>query len=261
MEFSLVNPLNPLVETITFVPNPPTIDVSDGARVRTYTPQDLGSTGFPRGRSPWKLSMRAFLPGGARVGGVFAPALLWRPPADVVYQLESWMGNGIKLTFIVTDTEINKDVFIVQFARTWGSGYGDVPYTLELQEWRDILVPVDSSSGVTPTGAVGVSNVGLNTGVSVTSDIPEGTSRTRTQDAPSSTHTVTDGETLYIIAAKELGDGDRWNEIYDLNRDQISDPDVIQVGQTLKMPVGNTSPLPVAPGAQPTNAPPGPLAP
>jgi LysM repeat protein len=52
------------------------------------------------------------------------------------------------------------------------------------------------------------------------------------------TYTVEDGDTLSGIAAKTLGDGERWNEIFDLNRDQIDDANVIHPGQVLKLPGG-----------------------
>ena len=45
------------------------------------------------------------------------------------------------------------------------------------------------------------------------------------------------GDTLTKIAQKELGDGDRWREIFLLNRATIRDPDRIHVGQVLVLPV------------------------
>ena len=47
---------------------------------------------------------------------------------------------------------------------------------------------------------------------------------------------VIKGDTLYDIAAKTLGDPNRWPEIYNLNRDKIEDPDLIYPGQVLKLP-------------------------
>ena len=51
------------------------------------------------------------------------------------------------------------------------------------------------------------------------------------------TYTVKAGDTLTKIAQKELGDGDRWREIFLLNRAIIRDPDRIFVGQVLALPV------------------------
>ncbi len=48
--------------------------------------------------------------------------------------------------------------------------------------------------------------------------------------------TVQPGDSLWKIAQKNLGDGSRWREIYDLNKDQIANPNLIQPGQQFKMP-------------------------
>jgi LysM repeat protein len=47
---------------------------------------------------------------------------------------------------------------------------------------------------------------------------------------------VQSGDTLWALAARHLGDGNRWAEIYDLNRGVIPDPNVIEVGQVLRLP-------------------------
>lgn len=58
-----------------------------------------------------------------------------------------------------------------------------------------------------------------------------------TSSAPDNkTHTVGPGDSLWSIAKKELGDGSRWNEIYELNKDIISNPNLIYDGQELKLP-------------------------
>ena len=50
------------------------------------------------------------------------------------------------------------------------------------------------------------------------------------------TYTVQKGDCLWSIAARELGAGRRWQEIYELNRDLISNPSLIFVGQELTLP-------------------------
>lgn len=49
-------------------------------------------------------------------------------------------------------------------------------------------------------------------------------------------YTVSKGDSLCAIARKLLGDGGRWKEIYDLNRDKVSNPNLIRVGQVLAIP-------------------------
>ena len=50
------------------------------------------------------------------------------------------------------------------------------------------------------------------------------------------THTVVAGDTLWGISARYLGDGARYMEIYNINTDKISNPNLIYVGQVLKIP-------------------------
>ncbi len=50
------------------------------------------------------------------------------------------------------------------------------------------------------------------------------------------TYTVKAGDTLSKIAKEHLGDGTAYMDIFNLNKDQLKDPDKIQPGQVLKMP-------------------------
>lgn len=50
------------------------------------------------------------------------------------------------------------------------------------------------------------------------------------------TYTVKPGDTLSKIAKNLLGDANAYMEIFNANRDQLSDPDKIQPGQVLKIP-------------------------
>ena len=50
------------------------------------------------------------------------------------------------------------------------------------------------------------------------------------------TYTVKPGDTLSKIAQHLLGDANAYPQIFNLNRDQLSDPDKIKPGQVLKIP-------------------------
>ena len=51
-------------------------------------------------------------------------------------------------------------------------------------------------------------------------------------------HTVVKGDTLWKIAEKTLGNGSRYNEIFEANRPMLSHPDKIYPGQVLRIPQG-----------------------
>jgi nucleoid-associated protein YgaU len=54
--------------------------------------------------------------------------------------------------------------------------------------------------------------------------------------AASETYTVKAGDTLSKIAKEKLGDANAYHDIFNANRDQLSDPDKIKPGQVLKIP-------------------------
>jgi nucleoid-associated protein YgaU len=49
-------------------------------------------------------------------------------------------------------------------------------------------------------------------------------------------HTVEKGDTLWAISAKHLGNGARYEEIFEANRPMLSHPDKIYPGQMLRIP-------------------------
>jgi nucleoid-associated protein YgaU len=49
-------------------------------------------------------------------------------------------------------------------------------------------------------------------------------------------HEVKKGETLWKIAEHYYGDGNLYKKIFEANRDVLNDPNVIRVGQKLRIP-------------------------
>jgi nucleoid-associated protein YgaU len=50
------------------------------------------------------------------------------------------------------------------------------------------------------------------------------------------THTVKKGDSLWKIAKAELGDGGRWKEIFELNKDKLKTPEALRDGMQLRLP-------------------------
>lgn len=59
------------------------------------------------------------------------------------------------------------------------------------------------------------------------------------------TYTVRPGDTLYGIALRFYGDGFKWPDIFQANKDLIDNPDLIFPGQVFKIPQGQREELPV----------------
>ena len=58
----------------------------------------------------------------------------------------------------------------------------------------------------------------------------------RSSSAADESYTVKPGDTLSAIAKRLLGDANAYHEIFEANRDQLSDPDKIKPGQVLRIP-------------------------
>jgi nucleoid-associated protein YgaU len=65
------------------------------------------------------------------------------------------------------------------------------------------------------------------------SDVRSGDSSTAPRTR---TYTVVAGDSLSKIAKREYGDASKWHRIYEANRDQIKNPDLIHPGQVLNLP-------------------------
>jgi len=49
-------------------------------------------------------------------------------------------------------------------------------------------------------------------------------------------HEVVKGDTLWKIAEKYYGDGSLYKNIFEANKDILKDPDMIKIGQKLRIP-------------------------
>ena len=57
-----------------------------------------------------------------------------------------------------------------------------------------------------------------------------------TKASAETTYTVKSGDTLSKIAKEQLGDANAYMAIFEANRDQLNDPNLIKPGQVLKIP-------------------------
>jgi len=201
--------------------NPEKIICNTGNRILTFDVIALGEISLPRGRVPTRFSFEGFFPGEARKDLPMVKG--WRPPKEIVDQLSIWRNEGTKLRLLVTETPINHDVYFdgdSSFEHEWRGGHGDCWYNLRFIEAREMVLLTETE--VRPATTM------------VASSSAAGSSR----PAPPTpkTYTVKSGDTLWAIAKKTLGDGNRWREIYQANADVIGkDPNLIFPGQVLRI--------------------------
>lgn len=133
---------------------------------------------------------------------------------------------------IITDINVNMLVSIENFEYTYQYGTDDVDYSLELKEYKEHNIRVLKPSGsgyVTSDSAQQVASASVtntNSNRSIERSIPK-------------TYTVVQGDNLWKIAQKYLGDGSRWQDIYTYNNNKSiigGNPNLILPGMELSIP-------------------------
>ncbi|MDN4068224.1 LysM peptidoglycan-binding domain-containing protein [Paenibacillus vini] len=140
-------------------------------------------------------------------------------PWDTVEKIEEWMRRRTPVRLDITGTKIKGLVTIRSFQYSERAGNpGDVYYDLELKEFKEVQFRQVETSG---TGKAMVIT---------------GEHRPDTKKPPAS-YVVVPGDTLWKIAQRTLGNGDRWSEIYAANGVVIGkNPNRISPGQKLVIP-------------------------
>jgi len=140
--------------------------------------------------------------------------------------------------------KINKKPFQFICVRTTASG--DVLFDTNIRvSLEDYTIEEDASNGQALNVSINLKqyvNYGtkivsiVNTSDSATAQIAVTNARPAYTAPSSKTYTVKSGDTLWHIAKRMLGDGSRYNEIYNLNKDKVNNPNRLYVGQVLILP-------------------------
>lgn len=135
-------------------------------------------------------------------------------PKEVIAKIEKWLEDKTVLQFQVTKTLINKPITIRNFE--WNENHvGDIDYSIELKEYQPVTVKMSDTTAVSQPAQ----------------------ERPESQEDKPSTHTVTNGDTLWILAKKYFGDGSQYTRIYETNKTVIgANPNLIKPGQVLVIP-------------------------
>lgn len=146
----------------------------------------------------------------------------------------------------IEQLKANKKPFQFICSRTSPSGklLFDTNIKVSLEDYK---IDEDASEGQSLTVTIqlkqykeyGTKFVSIETKALVASAAPVAivaTSRSAESAPVVKTYTVKAGDTLWNIAKKNLGNGSKYNEIFNLNKDKIKNPNVIAVGQVLIMP-------------------------
>jgi nucleoid-associated protein YgaU len=219
---------------LTFPIAPHEIKTSASSEDATIKLDHFGTLTRPTGRPPTTYAWEGTFYAVSRRGQPYVTPATWRPPEDCKYQLENWHDRQPMRTkpleLLVDATlfpQLYKPVYITRLDFSWAGGWGDLGYSIELTEWRNVAVGVYTETYEEEEG--------------------EPTPEEAEEPAIPTEVTVVQGDTLWGLAQQHLGDGLRWPEIYELNQETIGvNPDLIYPGQVFTIPGGTVSPEEVA---------------
>ncbi|MFZ4454340.1 LysM peptidoglycan-binding domain-containing protein [Salibacterium aidingense] len=203
--------------------NPDTIEITspfgyedvEVARIGEYT--IIGERGLR------EVSFSSFFP------AVYNPSYCeyedFPSPQECVNTIERWRDTRRPIRLTIPGADVNLAVTLRSFPiePERAGNPGDIYYEMSFKQYRFISFKSvrneDDDAGT----------------VSASAD----SKREDTRDQPN-TYDVKRGDTLWDIANHKLGDGGRWQELYEANEDVIGkDPDAIQPGMTLELPGGD----------------------
>lgn len=216
-------------ETLWLPVNPETVSVSSPYGYEDVSVSNFGEYTIIGNRQLKSFSISSFFPNEYN-----ASYCAYQPlpnPWDTVTQIERWKESGKPVRFVVTGTPVNVAVTIRNFTYEERAGSpGDVYFTLEMKEY--VFLNIKRKSDATSNGS---STSSKGPAVTIAAYRPS------TKETPSS-YTVKAGDSLWKIAARVYGDGDKWRAIYDKNKSVIGpNPNLIRPGQKLVIPNSNQS--------------------
>ena len=178
---------------------PEKIDVKRGEAVlASYDIMDRGPVAVPTGVDLAKYAWESEFPGQNRTDKSMMRGS-WKAPSTYDSILEDWKNNGTELTIMVTGYPINADVYVNSYEASASGGFGDITYSVEFIEDRDITITQTKASSSSSSS-----------------------SRKKKRSSDNSTsYTIKEGDTLWAIAEKLLGSGAKWETIYNANKEII----------------------------------------
>lgn len=201
---------------------PEKIEFDEDGNNKTYDIINLGEINTINKPKLMEISFESFFP---KHKDPYVSSEQLFEPSFYIAKIREWRDKRQKIRFIFTGSplEIN-DLFTIESFKPSEEGgeVGDIHYSIELKRYKNYaakkVVIVNKKDN--NKKAVKTSNNPLR---------PSNTNKPKT-------HTVSGNDTLWHIAKRYLGDGNKWPQIYNLNKDKIKNPNLIYTGQVLRLP-------------------------
>ncbi|NFL75535.1 LysM peptidoglycan-binding domain-containing protein [Clostridium sporogenes] len=205
---------------------PEKIEFDEDGNNKTYDIINLGEINTINKPKLMEISFESFFP---KYKGPYVSSEQLFEPSFYIAKIREWRDKKQKIRFIFTGSplEIN-DLFTIENFKPSEEGgeVGDVHYSIELKRYKNyaakkvvIVTPKTAAANQSVKKVIANSKAAR----------PSNTNKPKT-------HTVSGNDTLWHIAKRYLGDGNKWPQIYNLNKDKIKNPNLIYTGQVLRLP-------------------------
>lgn len=199
---------------------PEQLEHKSGASFERYNIIKTGPVEVHNGNELSVFSWSGKLPKRSMKEMVFVKEWYWEPPEQIERIIRGWQESGTIINFMVTETNINYDVKVREFDISLkGENFWD--YSIELAEHKELRIyTVQEAANRKMTGKKRImSNAAFAREKQIS-------------------YTIKQGDTLWSLARRYLGNGALYTEIYELNRDVIgTDPSILQTGTVITLPV------------------------
>ncbi|MBB2184048.1 5'-nucleotidase C-terminal domain-containing protein [Lachnospiraceae bacterium MD1] len=152
--------------------------------------------------------------------------------------------SDVKVNGVAIDKKAEYLLATNDFIIAGGDGYtmlADFKVENEFGSIEDVLLEYLKEKGtINQESANRIKIVGLNAEVPEVTETPEVTevpevTDTEDESSEDSTYVVQKGDNLWKIAVKLFGDAGKWKKIYEWNKDTIKNPNLIYIGQELRI--------------------------
>lgn len=204
---------------IRFPMLPEKISLGADAKFMTYNIISLGDVKIPRGKGVEEVEWSGTFPAESRKNLSFIRE--FTQADSLIKILRTHRDKGSRCTLLITGTCINLTVYISKFTGKY-IGVGDFQYEIKLIVAQEIKIYTTKELKISnPKPARTASKK---------------TAKKKATESKTINYTVKSGDCLWRIAQKYLGNGARYMEIYNLNKDKIKNPDLIYDGQVIRVP-------------------------
>lgn len=204
---------------------PEKIEINEDGDNKTYDIINLGEINILNKPKLRNISFESYFP---KNNGPYVSSEHLFEPSFYISKIKMWREElkPIRVILVGSPLEINDLYSIESFKyEEHGGEVGDIYYSIELKKYKSYAAK-----------KVKIVSNKSSTSSSKKATVNKTPPRSAASKPKVKTHTVKKGDTLWGIAKKYLGNGSKWPQIYNLNRDKIKNPNLIYTGQVFKLP-------------------------